>query len=481
MRAKGSTVLMITAAFVMAGCQSIHKPNSATSPIERLNAIAVLGVFERDRPDDGNETEDKPSEKSLVSLLSDNRVLAEFSKGFEKAIASAISQDPTLIAAAADVDAANARVLALKSKKNFQFDATIYGGVEDVSDDTSGVAAVLTASRMVFDGGKIDATILAEEHRLAVAKYELKAKTDQRVFELLSLWANLDRYEKLSAAVESRLQILEPLIKQLERVTDAGIGDVTQVAAAQRTLSAILVTQTTVADQLSTTQANFKDAFGALPAKNSFEGALISKKMPSKISQKLKRSAPALLAQYSKYLASEADLAAVKARKSFDVGFEMKASKPFGGSAFDSDESIGLVLRKNFHDGGKLDADIKQAEAQVSRALELVRATSREGELLLSGSLKTISTMNKALALASENIKVTSGEVEHLRKQLVIGGSTLDNVLSAEARLYEAESQQINFSADKSIAQLTALSAVGMLSKTIGLTEVGRLFEANPN
>jgi outer membrane protein TolC len=184
----------------------------------------------------------------------------------------------------------------------------------------------------------------------------------------------------------------------------------------------------------------------------------------------MERAAPALLAQYASYLAAEADLATVKARKSFDLGFETRLSKPFGGSEFDSKESIGLVLRKNFYDGGQLEADEARAAASVEGAIAKINATYREGERSVKTAQQTIKSMDKAIALAKENATVTADEIAYLRKQLIIGGSTLDSVLSAEARLYDAESKEINFQADKYKAQLTILSALGMLSKSLGLS-----------
>ena len=183
----------------------------------------------------------------------------------------------------------------------------------------------------------------------------------------------------------------------------------------------------------------------------------------------MEQAAPALLAKYASYLAAEADLAVVKARRSFDIGFETKLSRPFGGSEFDSKESIGLVLRKNFYDGGQLEADEARASASVKGAMAKINATYREGERSVKNAQQTINSMNKAIDLARENAAVTADEIAYLRKQLVIGGSTLDSVLSAEARLYDAESKEINFQADKYKAQLTILSALGLLSKSLGL------------
>ncbi len=45
----------------------------------------------------------------------------------------------------------------------------------------------------------------------------------------------------MQAQIDKRLSVLDPLIDQLEKVAEAGIGDVSKVTAAQRTVSAIRV------------------------------------------------------------------------------------------------------------------------------------------------------------------------------------------------------------------------------------------------
>ena len=463
---------MLPVALLLSACQATDGGNVFEKPFgflsaqaEKIQALGGEGAVEE-------EAAEVPQQKTLAGILMNSAASVDLGKGFTKSIAAAVMSDPSIIAAADEVDALAARVDATRSQKDFQFDGRLYGGVEDASDDTSGVAAVLTANRMIFDGGKINAQISADEQRLVAARYSLQARIDERALQLASIWVDLDRYEKLNGEIESRLLILNPLIEQLEKVANAGVGDVSQVAAAQRTVSAIRVTQTDVSERLAQTQVSFVNAFGGLPAKASFEGGFIAKKVPGKITDEMVQAAPALLAQYANYLAAEADLTAVKARKSFNVGFETRVSKPFGGSEYDSKESIGLVLSKNFYDGGQLEADTSGAEARVEAALAQVNATYRAGERSVKTAQQTIKSMDKAITLAQDNAAVTADEISYLRKQLIIGGSTLDSVLSAEANLYDAESKEINFQADKYNAQLTILSALGLLSKSLGLNAV---------
>ena len=80
-----------------------------------------------------------------------------------------------------------------------------------------------------------------------------------------------------------------------------------------------------------------------------------------------------------------------------------------------------------------------------------------------------IKAMRSAIMLANENAEVTRDEIRYLRKQLIIGGSTLDSVLSAEARLYDAESKEISFLADSRKAEVTILGATGKLLPLVGI------------
>ena len=41
---------------------------------------------------------------------------------------------------------------------------TVYGGIEDVTDNTKGIALALNASRLIYDGGLLDAQISSQQY-----------------------------------------------------------------------------------------------------------------------------------------------------------------------------------------------------------------------------------------------------------------------------------------------------------------------------
>ena len=99
-----------------------------------------------------------------------------------------------------------------------------------------------------------------------------------------------------------------------------------------------------------------------------------------------------------------------------------------------------------------------------------MKNTYRSGERSIKNAQQTIESMETAIALSRKNAEVTAAEIDYLRKQLVIGGSTLATVLAAEARLYEAEAQEINFIVQKRNAELIVMSALGLLGPALNLS-----------
>lgn len=406
---------------------------------------------------------------SLGDILNDSLANGRLGSNFDTVIKSALEKDPVIISARRNSEAKSAAIVSTEAQKDFQVSGTVYGGIEDITDNTKGVALALNASRLVFDGGLVDAQIAGRRFAADSAKFELQAKINERALRLGSLWVELEKYKTLQSKIESRLAVLDPLIEQLEKVAAAGIGDVSKVTAAQRTVSTIRVAETNIAEGLAQAQLNFINAYGALPEKVKYDYDFVAKYIPSDITDDLIQKSPLLLSQYATYQVGLAQVEAIKAKEEFNVGFEAKAMRPFGGSGYDSDESIGLVARKTLFNGRTLESELEEARAIAQVSAENIKATFREGARTVQMARQNIVSMDKAILLARKNAELTADEIVYLKQQLVIGGSTLDSVLSAEARLYDAESKEINFRAEKQKSQLSILAALGLLSTSLGL------------
>ena len=451
-------------ALALSGCNAGSNINlSDYNPFKAQGSAAVSeGQAIVDESDPGNVP-------TLTSMIGSASAGVNVDAGFVSAMREALVSDPFVTAAKSEAAARKANVRVTTSGKDFNFDATLLAGVEDVTDETAGVAAILSAKRVLFDGGKIDAQIAKDTFAAQSAENMVRATQNERAVKLAHAWIDLERYRDLQNLIDSRLEVLDPLLVQLEEVANSGMGDASQIAAAQRTVSLIRVTQTDVSEKYEQAKVNFINLFGKLPRKTAYDSQMLAKALPKGSAKSLAESSPALLAKYDAYRSAEAGVTAVEALDKFSVGFEAKMQKPFGASGYASDESIGLVVRKTFYKGDQLTSRIENAQAAAEAQAEQVRSTYREGERGLASARQMIISMGKAVELSRANAQISRDEIAYLRKQLIIGGSTLDAVLAAEARLYDAESKEIGFVAERRKAEATILGITGKLDQLLGL------------
>lgn len=445
----------------LSGCTTVSLESLQKAPLELFS--------KRSAEKKATEENKTHSQSTITDLVSEADASIDTSIGFKNAVNSAVVSHPAIILAKREYDAQLETVSIAKSQKDFQVSSTIYGGIEDVTDETAGVALVLSASRLMYDGGQLDNQISSGEFLAQAAYNSYKTALEDRALEAARVWAQLERFAALDALISSRLDVLEPLISQLEQVADAGIGDVSMVASAQRTVSQILVAQMEVSENLELAKVNFSNVYGESDDIPTYNADLISRVIPASIDDDLLMKAPGILREYYAYRAAVAGLQAIYAKDDFTVGFETKVQRPFGGSGYDSDETIGFVARRTLFNGDKLTSEIKQAEAQAEARAASLKSVFRQGQRSVLTGLKSISSTDRAIRLALENAEDAREEISYLRKQLVIGQSTLESVLSAEARLYDAESQEINLLALKREAELSTLATVGFLSKVFDL------------
>ena len=450
--------------YFLAACETVDIKSIQKKPLSFLKSDQFKVSNDHNVSTDHGSKSGLKKVKLLSAIIGEQSANVDVEAGFKNAIIAAIAADPGIIAGREKLNSAKAGTRVVEGKREFQVSGAVYGGIEDVTDQTSGIALVLSANRLIFDGGQIENEILAKQYSAESLEHSLAAQIDNRALELATLWVDLERYRDLHSRIESRLGVLDPLISQLEKVAESGLGDVTQVSAAQRTVSAIRVRQTEVFDNYENAKLRFLNSFGSLPVDSAFDESLTLEAKSTEISDEMVRKAPALLAAYSDYLSAEASLAAIKAKESFNFGFESRLTRPLGGSGYDSDESIGFVARKTFYVGDTLESQITQAEAIARNMHANVVLVLREGTRKVKSAQQMVISMQSAIELARENAKVTADEIRYLKQQLVIGGSTLDSVLSAEARLYEAEAQEINFMAELRKAHLIILASLGLLS-----------------
>ena len=471
---------------VLAGCQ-LPLGESGSGTTFKLSKVgkSISGFTSKQinlvRKNEKKMISDYPQVTSLSEMVEGAKSNIDLDIGFSKSLKQAIETHPSIIAKAQRLEMRLNSISALETTKDLRVTGSFLGGLQDVSDRTAGMAVVLNANRLLFDGGLIDSKIAAQQYLYGSEKFALEAAINRQALELSSTWVNLERFETLERLLDRRLSVLEPLIVQLEKVAEAGIGDVTRVTAAQKIVSEIRETKVEVEESLEQQRVRFRNAFGDIPESASYDASFISTNVPNRVDEEMINNSPAIKSDYSAYLAAEAGLAAVKAEGDFEVAFEARATTPVGGGGYSSDESIGLVARKTLFNKKQLTSLIAEAEAGVNSAMANLQSTYRRGKQEIRIAEQNIASKEKVILIAKDTAKVTSDQILYLRKQLIIGGSTLDSVLSAEARLYDAEAKEVNFLAERRMSELLILATLGILGKSLDIAVESQMNSINSN
>ena len=197
MKLSGKLSLVGLFFFGLTACQS---PN-----ISKINILPEKFKFFEEKNKESQieyqSTENSKEPQELNDLLKHSLTKVELNKGFSTAISSAVISDPTIISSRERLSQLQSGVSISMAEKDFQFSGTVYGGAEDVSDEVVGLALVLNANRLIYDGGKLDARITSEILTAESAEHAYLAQIDQRAAELAKIWVDLERFETLNGEI----------------------------------------------------------------------------------------------------------------------------------------------------------------------------------------------------------------------------------------------------------------------------------------
>ena len=118
-----------------------------------------------------NSLEKTSTRKNLNDIIATAQPSLKLDGGFSNSLKLAVESDPRVLSARQDYEAQLASIDFLRGDQDFQFSSTFYGGVEDITDETAGIAIVLNARKTVYDGGLSDKSISAEKS-VAQAAYQ---------------------------------------------------------------------------------------------------------------------------------------------------------------------------------------------------------------------------------------------------------------------------------------------------------------------
>ena len=429
---------------------------------------------------------DAPIEMSDVSTAVDERLATHvteateadvepitLTKGLPSALQAAVSMNAGYLSALALEAEAMGQVSVVASVRRPQLTGNVnLGGNREIGtnpDTITGAAGGVNLSQLIYDGGA-SASAMNRSTALALsARAGRIAKGNEIALSAARAWIDFWQYSERLRLMQERTSEMDMLVEQIERMASIGMLDKASLENAQRQILEIKLEESRLRAGQAEAQVLFQRFFNLKPAQVPQPSELIGAGQARSLAEEW-QTAPELKRLAAELLAAQA--AVGEAQSAFKPNVSLRAG---AGSPLDSSEpaslTLGLALQYSFNDGGRRKAQLEAAEARVA-AMDAQLSDAQSGlEAELDAGLTRLTSIERAMPLLADKLRLSRSEAETSRSQMLTGQSNLRQLVEAEIDIYRAQDQQIAMLAERHILLLTIAARTGALSGLVGVKD----------
>ena len=415
-----------------------------------------------------------------------------------EALAKAYATNPTLTGARAGQRATDENVPIAKSRGMPGLDLS-GAYTENLQTSSSASPTRQIAGRLNFDvpiyqGGAVRNAISAADSRVDAGQANLRG-TEASVFsQVVAAYMDVLRDEAIVGLNRNQVKVLKT---NLEATRDRfEVGDLTRTDIAQSE------------SRLAVAQSQYEGAESNLIASRERYVQLVGDE-PGNLQQPppLPNLPEAPDSAVEKALASNPDLIAAKKNQDaarFDVGSARAARLPrvslvadksyanflnslqsfipgFNTSQTSENASAGVQLTLPLYQGGAPSAQVRQAQARSSQAIEQVIATERGIIAQTRSAFASLRASNAVIVSSEAAVAATALALEGVRAENTVGNRSILDILDAEQEHLNAQVQLVSARRNAYVAGFTLLAAMGQAeARDLGL-DGGALYDPETN
>ncbi|NRB36686.1 MAG: TolC family outer membrane protein [Rhodobacteraceae bacterium] len=131
---------------------------------------------------------------------------------------------------------------------------------------------------------------------------------------------------------------------------------------------------------------------------------------------------------------------------------------------YNRNASIGLVLSQSIYSGGRLAAQTRRAQANGDAARGALLTARKDIVQSVEDAFARLRVANANLESTAERIRAAQVAFDGIREEATLGARTTIDVLTAEQDLLDAQTRQIEATAEQYVAAYQLLQAQGLLT-----------------
>jgi outer membrane protein TolC len=346
------------------------------------------------------------------------------------------------------------------------------GGIRETgtnADTTTGVAGGVNLSQLLYDGGASASAINRSTALALSAQAGRVAQGNEIALSAAQAWIGLWQYSERLRLMRARTSEMDMLVEQIERMASNGMLDRASLENAQRQIVDIKLEESRLIAGQAEAQVLFERFFNASPSNVDQPSELVTAAQARALANDW-QTAPGLQRQAAELLAAQAAIGEAQSAFRPRARLQGGARSPLD-SKDTTDLTLGLSLEYSFSDGGRRQAQLETAQARVAATEAQLSDAQRGLEAELQAGLTRLASIERAMPLLAEKLRLSRLEAETSRSQMQTGQSNLRQLVEAQIEIYRAQDQQIAIQAERHILLLTIAARTGALSRLVGLED----------
>lgn len=415
------------------------------------------------------------------------------------ALAQAYRSNPVLLAARADLRAADEEV-PLQRADGLPSLTAAPSFSEDLYDSAGSLrpprqaAAQVSLGVPLYAGGAVRNRVRSAETRVLAGRADLEG-TESSVFsQVVAAYMDVIQNEAIVGFASANVDVLALNLEAAEDRFNAGELTQTDVAQSQSRLALARGDLRSAQANLVQAREGFVALVGSPPGQLSPPPPIVG--LPTSVETAAATALqdnPDLMAAHHRAVAAGYDIKAAGASRLPRVELTGNANySSFLGSVpisqvalFDDASSavtLGVRTTVPFFQGGRPAALERQAQARASSALERVVATERDTLSQVRSAFATWQAANAIIDTTAAAVAAAALSLEGVRAENTVGSRTVLDILDAQQELLRAQVQLVTARRNAYVASFTLIAAMGQAeAEDLGLEEYGPLYDPSVN
>ncbi|MDG4813223.1 TolC family outer membrane protein [Hydrogenovibrio sp. 3SP14C1] len=347
-------------------------------------------------------------------------------------------------------------------------------GIDNTGNGLTRREASVKLTQNLFEGFGTQDEVKRMQYRLDAQAYKTLSKANDIALQMIQAYINLLKQKKLQDLAQTNLETHLKILDQIQRRTEAGIGNQVEVDQAEARLALARSNYGAAENKFYDARAKFQRILGRMPEDN-----LIQPKTDFTLPKTLEGAINEALINHPTLKSANADIAEAKMQyelsgSNYYPRVDLEVEKTFDNNLSGiegKNEYLQAMVRfkYNLYNGDRDSASRERTASNFQQATEIRNNTHRQVIENLKYAWNAKLYINNQLDYMRQHIKLTRDTLNGYRKQFSLGRRSLLDLLNTENEYINGLNNLVTSEADQLTAKYRVLNATGHLLSTMGI------------